>query len=400
MYYDKAHTMKRNYHCAVEGCNAKFTLRESLKNHSRKLHGTKSSCHTCDREFKDKFTLIKHKKTCLVKCHICNKTFNRKYNLKVHMKSAHDKSLTKSYHCEVDSCNKVFAGKHNLILHTKSVHENFIVNCHLCPSKFTRTDCFRRHLRLKHSDKISNLNQTPDDPLDSSDESIKVPPESSKPIFSYPTHIFIPHLYDQVFKRGISDFNNFINYIAGNRKRTTCKFKKYSNSEFKDILRYHFNQSRSDYVFLSNDEEEKLRQQIDDIDDIVSYLHRIENNCDEDQMMFNYFRDYCLNTGVDLSTPAFVLNNNLALPHNQPSKPDGNSKQQNSTLPEPKTAETEKSSLQKSRCSRDHKSSMAILEQVLNDFSSELETHHIEKIANCTVLTVDEIKEYINNKTR
>ena len=195
--------------------------------------------------------------------------------------------------------------------------------------------------------------------------------------------------YDRVFKNGIEDYDGFINYITANRRRSTCKYKKYSNSVFKDILLYHFNQSRREYQFLTLEDEERLRIQIDDIDDISEYLHRIENNCKEDPMMLNYFREYC-----------FYYN--LTLPES-----DGNLKQQenfepsssNSDLEGSEISETSNDSSEKSVCIfYRYEESIKILEQVLTDFSSDLKIDHIEKIANCTELTIDEINEYINKR--
>lgn len=133
---------KKNYRCEL--CELEFTERQGYKRHMSTVHlNIKVKCDECDNQFRDAFSLkrhkiVKHTTGKHVKCDICSKAFKLRDNMLLHRKRFHEAK----YSCEICGVNQ--PTNSSLKKHIDMVHEkkNELI-CDVCGKGFIYMHRFR-----------------------------------------------------------------------------------------------------------------------------------------------------------------------------------------------------------------------------------------------------------------
>ena len=119
----KIETGRQLFSCEI--CKKGYYCRKTLKRHMTSHTDDKSKCHTCQKVFTFKSTLVQHLKSgkCAEKlkrnkCAICKLCFPSAAKLRSHGEAAHNSS--RNWTC--NQCNKSYTVKQALTKHVESVH--------------------------------------------------------------------------------------------------------------------------------------------------------------------------------------------------------------------------------------------------------------------------------------
>ena len=103
----------------------------------------------CDKKFKDKFDMEKHRKKKEENlCDLCDKKFTNKFSFKHHM---NDHFLDKIYECP--TCQKHFKSSSYFEKHVKEAHKEY--TCTICRKIFGLKQNLQRHEKTIHSVKVT-----------------------------------------------------------------------------------------------------------------------------------------------------------------------------------------------------------------------------------------------------
>ena len=173
-----------------DSCEKKFKLKSSLVRHKRQRCGKENIkenvqekkedktctnivvhegephyiCNICGKYFKVKHSyrnlrrhieMVHEGKKSISQCTICGNTFRSSGYLKIHMRAIHDKIRQwKCEHCPMD-----FAHKQSWIDHVAHIHNGVNWICDLCNGSFTLERHLKRHRHQKHEDTINSLSE-------------------------------------------------------------------------------------------------------------------------------------------------------------------------------------------------------------------------------------------------
>lgn len=114
-------------------CNEKCRTQRALAIHRRKAHkiGVTYKCDDCGNVYVTKSELVRH----LTAIHLRLKDF------------------------ECDVCRKRFVTKSQVLVHRNIHNKESPVKCRLCGTILLRKDCYRRHIRERHSDVFKRIIQ-------------------------------------------------------------------------------------------------------------------------------------------------------------------------------------------------------------------------------------------------
>jgi len=157
-YFSKKHKLKEHsfvhtgvkpFKCQHEGCNRSFMTRAQENRHVNQRHGVKQQqykCNECEESFSYMNELTKHKKQAHKKtfcCSVCNKVFKTNVILQNHMK-VHSETR-KDYKC--NSCEKSFTTKYNLNKHIKVKHDKVQeFTCSVCSKSYAHKKSLDKHM--------------------------------------------------------------------------------------------------------------------------------------------------------------------------------------------------------------------------------------------------------------
>ncbi|XP_040294400.1 P43 5S RNA-binding protein-like [Bufo bufo] len=109
------------YRCPFQGCQTTSPTWSALQTH-RKTHPLDLKCAKCNKPFKNRGALRKHKLTHVFKPVVytcpredCKKTFNTVFNLTHHIRKIH--LCLQPYHCYHAGCDRTFAMRESLLRH-------------------------------------------------------------------------------------------------------------------------------------------------------------------------------------------------------------------------------------------------------------------------------------------
>ncbi|XP_035824816.1 zinc finger protein 708 [Aplysia californica] len=134
-------------------CDAKFSLRSSLKQHGLVHMGERPfKCDVCDARFKRMNTLTRHKLTHTgerpYKCDICGSRFSRISTFRTHV-FIHTEE--KPYKCDV--CGAGFTSRYDLKVHTSRHTGETPYKCNVCRRKYYGKARFKKHACVRTVDK-------------------------------------------------------------------------------------------------------------------------------------------------------------------------------------------------------------------------------------------------------
>jgi uncharacterized Zn-finger protein len=146
MHQTEAH-MKGDVEC--EFCEKTFSHKHYLSRHAKDIHFVvqeDSTCIDCNKVFRDKVKLEKHKvhqhsaKT--IHCDLCEEKFSTNNKLKIHRGRKHFK--LRDFPCK--ECPKKFFSKTDVRTHIVQVHSDYKpYKCDMCPATFKRNTAWHTH---------------------------------------------------------------------------------------------------------------------------------------------------------------------------------------------------------------------------------------------------------------
>ncbi|XP_077113804.1 P43 5S RNA-binding protein-like [Ranitomeya variabilis] len=111
----------RGYRCPFQGCQTTSSTWSALQKH-RKTHPLDLKCTKCNKPFKNKGSLRRHKSTHVIKRMIytcpredCKQTFTKVFNLTHHVRKIH--LCLQPYHCYHAGCTRTFTMRESLLRH-------------------------------------------------------------------------------------------------------------------------------------------------------------------------------------------------------------------------------------------------------------------------------------------
>ncbi len=128
-------------------------------NHKHKNHGKDHPCDECDKVFKTREALRKHKLSHsdarLHVCVQCNTSFKLKTKLNAHVKKQHPNEPVPEFKCPFAGCDRTYKFKDSLDEHI-AIHEGKRYPCPagLCGKQFTDKGAAKRHAESVHGDKL------------------------------------------------------------------------------------------------------------------------------------------------------------------------------------------------------------------------------------------------------
>ncbi|KAJ3312545.1 hypothetical protein HDV04_002862 [Boothiomyces sp. JEL0838] len=174
-------TIKQEYVCTFDGCNAILYSKSSQFRH-RRLHEKPSSryeCNQCKEQFLVKLDLIDHtRKTHMpagsfVVCEQCNRTFSSLSNLNAHME-IHKQITDPTYNCEI--CNTKYFHRSALRRHQRADHKLLMGSNH-----YTR----RFSESSSSDDSMSSYSHSPTTANDITNYRLPTPPLATCKICDY-----------------------------------------------------------------------------------------------------------------------------------------------------------------------------------------------------------------------
>ena len=147
---------KRNHHCDekvyhhCDQCDQRFTAKESLKKHVRRVHeGVRYRCDDCADTFDSKDKLkehwnISHSTDEELKCKVCGKRFGAKFRLDGHMASHGSAQFQCSY------CDKKLRRKVALVIHEREHTGERPFSCPVCNKGFKSITVLSTHTKHVH----------------------------------------------------------------------------------------------------------------------------------------------------------------------------------------------------------------------------------------------------------
>ena len=136
-------------------CPEKFSTRAILTQHMQSEHpDTVFPCESCDKVYKSKTSLAKHRaihREQRFTCDKCDKSFSYEYQLRDHKKT-HDKK--KQYTCPTTGCTASFSYKADLTRHRKE-HDSDVMVCNLpCPFETHSQKLLKEHQDAVHHKRL------------------------------------------------------------------------------------------------------------------------------------------------------------------------------------------------------------------------------------------------------
>lgn len=150
--HERIHTGHEYHRCDI--CGKLFTQKCNLMKHLVLHSGQKPfSCSICQQSFAQKdnlniHVLRHHSQQNPVVCDVCGKVFKNKMTLMGHKKTKHTEN-TKQIICEV--CGKFFPDRSCLNSH-KWVHSGGPINCDVCGKSYPHARAIRVHKRIVHTE--------------------------------------------------------------------------------------------------------------------------------------------------------------------------------------------------------------------------------------------------------
>ena len=139
-------------------CNRTFKLKKTLAKHRRDHHMTEEEklmdffhCTLCPfrcaEETYLKVHVSKAHNVAVLSCDLCESKFSNKDSFRVHKKAKH--TIRNTFQCTL--CSFRFAGEKYLKVHIFKTHSLSTLSCSLCDSKFISKKNLRAHRKFKHS---------------------------------------------------------------------------------------------------------------------------------------------------------------------------------------------------------------------------------------------------------
>lgn len=148
LQHENRHKKIGPYQC--EECDMVFYSKVNYQRHNLRHSDKKKlfKCDTCGKTFKMKIDLKRHqkreKKDLKFKCSLCDKQYESVGALQDHEGSHHGGSKGGGHRCDV--CNKVFKHKPNLYRH-KKIHSGEKFTCVVCSAEFPTRRYLFDHLK-------------------------------------------------------------------------------------------------------------------------------------------------------------------------------------------------------------------------------------------------------------
>ena len=140
--------------CTYPNCNDKFATRKLLDKH--KMGQKHFSAQEMSKR-KDRTGESKYLKKCTEKCDLCDRKYPTQKLVELHKWTMHDipmpsRAGTTGYF-ECDECDKKFKVKDYLIRHKRTHLKGKFFECGICGNSYKSAQCLRQHRKKFHSDK-------------------------------------------------------------------------------------------------------------------------------------------------------------------------------------------------------------------------------------------------------
>ena len=166
------HEVKKEDFSCTE-CSASFTFKRNLQRHTDEHHNMQENpehkCDLCEKSYKRKDTLLKHKRIEHNKderkvnipgvndnmnshqCYLCSKMFKQKFTLDRHQETMHFQNSNVLFECK--TCDKSFRRRDKLLCHEKT-HILGVprIVCEICLKEFKSKDGLKAHRISNHEE--------------------------------------------------------------------------------------------------------------------------------------------------------------------------------------------------------------------------------------------------------